>query len=73
VVRSGWPFLIVMVVCLERWTRLLVGLLVAVRFRPPLPFDLLLPLDLRRANRRPLSFCAPLASLRAHNTLRPEE
>jgi hypothetical protein len=58
VVWSGRPrrLLIVKVVRLERWTRLLV----AVRVRLPLPFDLLLPLDLRRASQYHPAFCASL-------------
>jgi hypothetical protein len=63
VVRSGRPrfFLMVMVVCLECLTRLLV----VVRVRLPLPFDLLLlPLDLRRAKLASPHFLRePLASL----------
>ena len=61
VVWSGRPRrrLIVMVVRLERWTRLLV----AVPVRLPLPFDLLLPLDLRRAIWHHPAFCASLLPL----------
>src|SRR5919199_351170 len=61
VVWSGRPrFLMIIVVRLERWTRLLA----AVRVRPPLTFDLLLlPLDLRRASWHHPSFSARVSRL----------
>jgi hypothetical protein len=52
--------LIMMVVRLERWA----GFLVTERVRLPLPFDLLLPFDLRRASLRHLTFCKSILTLK---------
>ena len=47
------------VVRLERWA----CFLAAERARPPLPFDLLVPFDLRRASLRHLTFCTSILTL----------
>jgi hypothetical protein len=52
------------VVRLERWVERWAGFLVAERVRLPLPFELLLAFDLRRASLRHLTFCRSVLTLK---------
>ena len=54
------PRVLIMVDRLDRWIRFLA----AGRVCPPLPFDLLLPFDLRRASLRHLTFCRSILALK---------
>jgi hypothetical protein len=55
---------IMTVVRLERWVERWAGFLVAERVRLPLPFELLLAFDLRRASLRHLTFCRSILTLK---------